>query len=143
MSRSCFKADDGFSWRLLYTKPRAEAWVDANLRRQGFAVLLPRVSARSCLAPLFPRYVFAGFGPTQNPDSLAGTYGVQYVVYCGAAPARVPESVIAEIRERMDERGVVQIERLTGADPIFARRQRERLYALARLAEAGFKVRVA
>ena len=47
-------------WQLLYTKSRAEEWVEINLRKQGFATLLPRVRSRSGFGPLFPRYLFAG-----------------------------------------------------------------------------------
>lgn len=136
-------ADDGCFWRLLFTKPRAEAWVEANLRKQGFEVLLPRTATRSGFGPLFPRYVFAGFAAGQRPDSMAGTYGVQYVVHCGAAPARVPADVIAQIRSRMNERGVVVVERLGDVDPIFAKQQRARIEALEKFAAAGFRVRVA
>jgi transcriptional antiterminator RfaH len=143
MSRFEPFADDGLNWRLLYTRPRAEAWVEANLRNQGFACLLPRTRSRAGLGPLFPRYVFAGYRNGHRAESLAGTYGVQYVVRCGASPATVPPSVIQEIAGRMDEWGVVHVESLAGADPIFAKRQRERVYALVRLAEAGFRVRVA
>jgi hypothetical protein len=41
----------------------------------------------------------------------------------------------------MDERGVVVVETLAGVDPIFAKRQRERLVALEKFAAAGFRVR--
>jgi transcription termination factor NusG len=135
--------DDGCSWRLLFTKPQAEAWVEANLRKQGFDTLLPRTPKRMGLAPLFPRYVFAGYRPGQRGESFAGTYGVQYVVHCGERPAHVPASVIREIRSRMDERGIVRVEDVSGVDSIFAKRQRERLDALAKFAAAGFKVRIA
>lgn len=130
-------------WRLLYTKSRAEAWVEMNLRRQGFATLLPRVRVRSGFRPLFPRYVFAGFEPVQSPRAMGSTYGVLYVVHCGAEPARVPGEVIAEIRGRMDEWGVVEVARVAEPDPLFAQRERERTRALVRLAQAGFRVRVA
>src|ERR1700730_4618047 len=116
------EAADGFPWRLLYTKPHAEAWVDANLRKQGFESLLPRTPTRAGICPLFSRYVFAGYGPGQRPERFAGTVGGQYVVNCGESPARVPVNVIEDIRARMDERGIVRLERLTNADPIFAKR---------------------
>lgn len=135
--------DDCCSWRLLYTKPHAESWVDANLRRQGFGVLLPRIRGRAGYGPLFPRYVFAGFAPGQRSEAMASTYGVQYVVRCGRSPAAVPAEVIAELRARMDARGVVTVERSSEADPLFAAQQRRRLDALARFAAAGFRVRIA
>ena len=143
MSRFESCIDDGVTWCLLYTKHRAEAWVDANLRKQEFACLLPWTPTRAGLAPLFPRYVFAGHRPGQRAEPLASTYGVQYVVHFADQPARVPPEVIEEIRARMDARGIVRLERVPDVDPMFARRERERVYALTRLAAAGFRVRMA
>jgi hypothetical protein len=143
MSRYELHADDGVNWCLLYTKPRAEAWVEANLRKQGFESLLPWTATRGGMAPLFPRYLFAGHRQGQRSQSLAGTYGVQYVVQCAGRPARVPAEVIREIAGRMDARGVVQVETSAQVDPLFAKRQRERLVALEKFAAAGFKVRIA
>ena len=142
---SSFEANalDGCSWRLLYTKPHAEVWVEANLRKQGFLVLSPRTPLRSGLGPLFPRDVFSGYAAGQRPDSMAGTYGVQYVVGCGARPAVVPPEVIAEIRARMDERGIVLVDRADTVDSIFAKHQRARVEALMKFAAAGFRVRIA
>jgi hypothetical protein len=137
------QVEGDLTWQLLYTKRHAEAWVDANLRHQGFESLMPLTGSRSGFVPLFPRYVFAGFRDGQRAASLGGTYGVQYIVCCGSKPAVVPHEVIAEVRARMDSRGVVPVERLTGVDPIFAKRLRERLHALERLSAAGFKVRIA
>ncbi len=128
-------------WRLLYTKPRAEEWVEINLRKQGFATLLPRVKARSGFGPLFPRYLFAGFEASQNPRPMRSTLGVLYVVHCGDQPARVPLEVIGEVRSRMDAYGVVLVESAPSADPLFARRERERTRALVKLVEAGWRVK--
>jgi transcriptional antiterminator RfaH len=143
MSSSASNAADSRTWRLLYTKPHAEVWVEANLRNQGFESLLPRTATRSGFGPLFPRYVFAGYRAGQRPEAFAGTYGVQYVVHCGLRPAIVPVELIVEIRARMNERGVVVLEKRAIEDPLFARRQRERLEALAKFAAAGFRVRAA
>lgn len=99
------QADDGLTWQLLYTNPQAEEWVDANLREQGFSVLLPRVRTRATTVPLFPRYVFEGYEAGQRA-------GVSHVVNCGDRPARVtPDAIPA----RMDQHGVAGVERL-GAD---------------------------
>ena len=81
--------------------------------------------------------------PGQRPDSMAGTYGVQYIVGCGARPAVVPSQVIAEICARMDERGIVLVDPPDVTDSIFAKRQRARIDALMKLAAAGFRVRIA
>jgi hypothetical protein len=143
MSSSASNAADLCTWRLLYTKPHADAWVEANLRNQGFESLLPRIATRTGFGPLFPRYLFAGYRAGQRAEAFAGTYGVQYVVHCGAKPAIVPLALIEEIRGRMNANGVVVVDAKVGEDPLFARGQRERLETLAKLAAAGFRVRAA
>jgi hypothetical protein len=131
------------SWRLVYTKPHAEAWVEVNLRKQGFELLLPRFVTRGGLRPLFPRYVFVGHSSEQSIEALHSTYGVAYVVMCGELPTRVPLDVITEIRSQMDSRGVVALEPPRRVDALFSRRERERVRTLLRLAHAGFRVKTA
>jgi hypothetical protein len=129
-------------WQLLYTKPRAEEWVEINLRKQGFATLFPRVKNRSGFGPLFPRYLFAGFDAERSARPMRSTLGVLYVVHCGDKPARVSSEVIEEVRSRMDAHGVVAVERTAAEDSLFARRERARTRALVKLVEAGWRVRV-
>lgn len=136
-------SDPTLTWQLLYTKPHAEAWAEINLRRQGFATLLPRVPEGSGFAPLFPRYIFSGHHNGQSIGSLRSTCGVLYVVRCGDQPARVPIEVIEEIRSRMNEHNVVRVGEVPSVDPLFAKAQRERVRALERLVAAGFRVKVA
>ncbi len=130
-------------WQLLYTKSRAEEWVEVNLRRQGYRTLLPRVRARSGYRPLFPRYIFAGFEERRSAREFQSTRGVSYVVKCGDRPARVPVVVIEEIEGRMDAYGVVTLDPVAKADSLFVKAERERVRALVRFAEAGWRVRVA
>jgi hypothetical protein len=127
-------------WQLLYTKARAESWAEINLRKQGFATLLPRVRRRDGFGPLFPRYLFVGALAGTDFRPARSTRGVLYVVHCGEKPARVPLDVIAEIRSRMDENGVVELERKPLVDSLFARRERDRVRALVKLARAGFRI---
>jgi transcriptional antiterminator RfaH len=136
-------SDSTLVWQLLYTKPHAEAWAELNLRRQGFATLLPRIAERSGITPLFPRYIFSGYHAGQSVGSLRSTSGVLYVVHFGEQPARVPVEVIDEIRSRMNAHNVVHIAEAATVDPLFAKTQRERVRALERLAAAGFRVKVA
>jgi len=130
-------------WKLVYTKVNCEAWSEANLRNQGFSVLMPRVHARNGFAPLFPRYLFVGFEAGRDTRSLNNTLGVRCVVSFGGRDARVPQSVIDEIRARMDAHGVVHLDRDTPRQPLFDRRARERVRTLVRLAQAGFRVAIA
>jgi transcriptional antiterminator RfaH len=127
-------------WILLYTKARAESWAEVNLRKQGFATLLPRVRQRDGFGPLFPRYVFVGAPARTDLRPAHSTRGVLYVVTCGAKPARVPLDVIDGIRARMDEHGVVELDHRPQVEPLFARRERERVRALVKFAQAGFRV---
>ena len=130
-------------WQLLYTKSRAEEWVEVNLRRQGYSTLLPRVRARSGYRPLFPRYIFAGFEADRSARELQSTRGVSYVVQCGEHAARVPADVIAEIRGRKDQWGVVVVDAAAKPGSLCGTAERERVRALVRFAEAGWRVRVA
>jgi Transcription termination factor nusG len=130
-------------WKLVYTKVHCEAWSEANLRNQGFSVLLPRVRARAGFAPLFPRYLFVGHEPGRDTRALRSTRGVRYVVMFADHPVRVPQSVIDEVRGRMDAQGVVHLEREANRQPLFDRRERERVRTLVKLAQAGFRVAIA
>jgi transcription antitermination factor NusG len=134
--------DTELVWQLLYTKPHAEAQAEVNVRRQGFATLLPRVRDRSGFAPLFPRYIFSGHRVGQSTSCLRSTIGVLNVVCCGEQPARVPPEVIEEIRSRMNAQHVVRLSEVPGVDPLFAKTQHERIRALERLVAAGFRVKL-
>jgi transcription antitermination factor NusG len=135
-------SDTVLIWQLLHTKPHAETRAELNLRRQGFATLLPRIRNGLESAPLFPRYIFCGHRAGQPTASLRSTIGVLDVVRCGEHPARVPVEVIEQIRSRMNAHNVVRLGEGPKTDPLFAKSQRERIQALERLALAGFRVRV-
>jgi hypothetical protein len=135
--------DPQVQWQLLYTKPRSEAWAEANLRKQGFAVLLPRVRTSAGIGMLFPRYLFVGHYSGESTRVFRSTYGVSYVVHCGERPAIVPRELVAEIAARMDEQGIVTIDGKPAPDALFAQAERQRVRALVKLAAAGFRVRAA
>jgi len=101
---------------------------------------LPRVRQRDGFGPLFPRYIFVGGPAGSDFRSARSTRGVLYVVHCGEKPARVPLEVVEGIRARMDEHGLVELEGRPVVDPMFARRERERVRALVKFAQAGFRV---
>src|SRR5262249_46458757 len=100
-------------------------------------------AARGGFRPLFPRYVFVGAEKDMRTRSVRSTLGVMYVVHFGEQPAAVPLHVIAEIRGRMNENGVVHLERTAAPDALFAQRERDRIRALVKLSAAGFRVRSA
>ena len=130
-------------WKLVYTKPRCEAWCEAHLRNQGYEVLSPRARTARGIEPVFPRYVFVGHAPGRDSRSVQNTRGVQRIVMFGALPARVPQEVVDEVRSRILADGLVQLDQSASARALFGQRQRERLRALVKLAEAGFRVRAA
>lgn len=129
-------------WKLVYTRLHCEAWAGAQLRNQSFSVLFPRIRSRAGhgFSPLYPRYVFFGHEPGRDLGVVPNTRGVRYLVHFGDKPARVPQHVIDEIRSRMDPHGVVHLEPDATDKPLFDQRQRERVRALVRLAQAGFRV---
>ncbi|HET7586071.1 MAG TPA: hypothetical protein VFK13_14240 [Gemmatimonadaceae bacterium] len=125
------------SWRLLYTRARAEDWVEIQLRKHDFQTVHPRVRQRGGFQPLFPRYVIVGERAGWPLASLPGAPGILYVVHCGDAVACVPSAVVQAIRSRMDRRGVVHLTSASAGDALFARTQRERVRALLESAGAA------
>jgi transcriptional antiterminator RfaH len=108
------------AWYAVITKPRSEAVAEENLRRQGFECLLPRVrrvlrgasGLKSRVESLFPNYLFLRADPEQlSLASVRSTRGAVGLVRFGSEPVRVPERVIAGIRERIaSEDGLVRLD---------------------------------
>jgi transcriptional antiterminator RfaH len=101
------------AWYALHTKPKQEKRALLNLDAwciEAFAPRLHSPAKPSSLAPLFPGYIFARFDIDQRLHKISFTRGVSHVVSFGGIPAIVEEDVIATIRSRTDENGVVRIE---------------------------------
>lgn len=106
------------AWFAVLCKPRAETIARTHLERQQFSCLLPLVS-RQCrtvrgmrqqIEPLFPRYLFIetdADGRTLAP--VRSTRGVCGLVRFGERAARVPGSVIAGLRARMQQNDIVSL----------------------------------
>lgn len=110
---------DCLAWFAVLTKPKSEALALVHLERQGFACFLPKVrhqrrsanGMHDSVEALFPRYVFLrarADGWTLGP--VRSTRGVAGVVRFGNQAARVPDSVIAHIRSRIDRGDCVQLD---------------------------------
>lgn len=106
-------------WYLAHTHAHAEVKAALNLRRQGYAVFCPRYRKRRrharrieiVSAPLFPRYVFVLVDRAkQRWRAISSTFGVAHLVCHGDEPAVVPDKVIAELQEREDSQGLVNLD---------------------------------
>lgn len=104
------------AWFAVLCKPRAEAIARTHLQRQQFTCLLPMVrqlrrgvrGMQQQIEPLFPRYLFIetdADGRTLAP--VRSTRGVSGLVRFGERAARVPGSVIATLRARLQEDGTI------------------------------------
>jgi transcriptional antiterminator RfaH len=105
-------------WFVVQTRPRAESTAVAHLNRQGFETYLPcylkkcRHARRveNVPAALFPRYVFVAIDmATQRWRAISSTIGVSRLVCSGEEPAPVPDSVLAALRGREDENGLISL----------------------------------
>lgn len=109
---------DQSAWYLVHTQPQAEARVEFNLQRQGFQSYLPKYQRTRRHArktevvarPLFPRYLFVALDlACDRWRAVQSTFGVSQFVLSGDEPARVPCTIIDEIRAREGEGGYVQL----------------------------------
>lgn len=105
------------SWFAVHTKQRRESFACTNIHAIGVEVLLPRVrierlvrgAAQPGIKPLFPGYFFARFCPADSFESVKTTRGVLQVVSSGRIPIPVPDVVVREIRDRVQEDGLIRI----------------------------------
>jgi transcriptional antiterminator RfaH len=105
------------NWFAIQVKPRRETFAAKNLERLGVEVLLPRITferlirgaAQSGTRPLFPGYFFSRFCPEASFEAVKATRGVSRVVNSGRIPIPVPEEVIRDIQDRIEEDGLIRI----------------------------------
>lgn len=105
------------SWFAIQTKPRRERFAAANISALGIGVLLPLVkieslggaSSRLTKRPLFPGYFFARFCPEIFCESVKCSRGVLRIVSAGKFPIPLAETVVQEIRDRIEEDGLVRL----------------------------------
>jgi transcriptional antiterminator RfaH len=114
-------------WYLVHTKPRGEAVAEANLRRQGYDIYLPRLAHRVLsryrwrerVQPLFPRYLFLQLAEgSQALAPVQSSMGVSSVVRFGATYAVVPDGIIDELRSRAEpQSGLHRLNRIAPPVP--------------------------
>ncbi len=116
----------GPHWYVVHTQPHNEGRAEEHLRRQSFAVYLPRYLRQRRHArkseivsrPLFPRYLFVLLDLTKDRwRSIQSTFGVSHLVTAGDEPLHVPDRVVEEIRAREDSEGYVQLGLPAGVGP--------------------------
>jgi transcriptional antiterminator RfaH len=104
-------------WFVVQTRPNSERRAVAHLNRQGFEVYFPVYLKRRSHAgkidmveaPLFPRYLFISIDLDSQPwRSIRSTFGVVQLVCHGDRPAPLAGEIIADLRSREDERGLVR-----------------------------------
>lgn len=106
-----------FGWFAIQANPRRETFAAKNIEKLGIEVLLPRIrferlirgAARLGAKPLFPGYFFSRFCPEASLESVKVTRCVLRVVNSGRIPIPVPEDVIREIQDRIEEDGLIEI----------------------------------
>ena len=99
-------------WHVLFTKPRQEEKVQAQLTEAGIETYLPRfprsVSRQiyrrrhSAAKPLFPRYLFAQLTDADvHPADICWTPGLSHIVRIADEYALVDDAVVQHIRRRL------------------------------------------
>ena len=103
-------------WYAVRTKPRCEAFAEANLQRLGVDVFLPMliegkpmsVMNRRLATPLFPGYLFVRCAMPDQHRTVSYATGVKDVVSFGAGPSIVDDSIIDSIKGQAVN-GVIEI----------------------------------
>src|SRR5512134_610128 len=103
-------------WYLVKTKALNETRVHTRLTGAGYDVLFPKIRKKSSrhrgqfdIRPLFPTYLFVRFDGDEL-KTIKYTHGVARVICFGPEPHEVGEEIIAAVRARMNEEGVVKLE---------------------------------
>jgi len=100
------------SWFLVQTKPKQEGRALENLERQGVRAFCPEVFVEKLYRGkrkvskevLFPNYVFVKFDQARvSAMSVSYTRGVSRIVSFGDVPTQVPEQLIDQLQERVDQ----------------------------------------
>ncbi|RDV03178.1 transcription termination/antitermination protein NusG [Undibacter mobilis] len=106
------------NWFVVQTQPHCEVKAKRHLVNQGFETYLPvyrrriRHAGRTSVVtrPLFPGYLFVLFDPEVSRwRSINGTVGVRQILSDGERPRYLDEKIVAEIKAREDESGVIDL----------------------------------
>ena len=98
-------------WFVVHSKPRSEKSAGVYLRRLGIETLCPYLLQRKVIRrrqiergiPLFPGYLFARFDPETEFRAVQYATGVRCVVCFGEILARVEDTIIESIKNRIHQ----------------------------------------
>ena len=101
------------SWLVLYTKPYKERHVGDLLRAQDIEVYVPEITLQQKRGtkrkPFFPCYLFARVDrDSPRVTDVRWTPGLRYIVRSGQRPVPVPDSVVEQIRRRLEQMGTLK-----------------------------------
>lgn len=96
-------------WYAVRCKPHQERSASLHLTRAGVGTFLPEIRefksvrgiTQSCVAPLFPGYLFAQFSFDRDYRTVAYCRGVRGLVSFGNRPAVVEVDLLNAIRDRI------------------------------------------
>ena len=104
-------------WYVVRSKRKQEQRAESNLRAWGLETFMPklrtvsapavRAGVRYKVEPLFPGYLFARFDTTREYAKVRLTRGVHSVVGFGECATPVDDAIIALIRSRINDDGLV------------------------------------
>jgi transcriptional antiterminator RfaH len=99
-------------WFLVQTKPQQETRALENLQQQGVNAFCPQVlveklsrgKRKVSKEVLFPNYLFVEFDQEAvSALSINYTRGVNRIVSFGNVPSQVPDQLISQLKERIDQ----------------------------------------
>jgi transcriptional antiterminator RfaH len=99
-------------WFLVQTKPQQETRALENLQQQGVNAFCPQVlveklsrgKRKVSKEVLFPSYLFVEFDQEAvSALSINYTRGVNRIVSFGSAPSQVPDQLISQLKERIEQ----------------------------------------
>ena len=95
-------------WAVAQTQSRREQFARDQLARSGFEAYAPMIRlAPGRTATLFPNYLFVRVVDCWYP--ILWTMGIARVLMSGDGPARLPDQVMASIREREGRDGFIRL----------------------------------
>jgi transcriptional antiterminator RfaH len=117
MKNSLTKEEGGVErWYLIVTKSRQDERAERNLLNQNFKIFRPKLRCYrnrygkrvTVDEPLFPRYIFISLDEKFcDWSAVRSTRGITEVVRFNEIPAIVPDKVIEDLKNQVDEYGVV------------------------------------